>query len=132
VAGAVACLAAAALALGLAGNALAINPPLHLRKAAKNAAAIKPMPAGKGRNAALSKGATPGNGAPSSNAGRTDPARLTGKHAGGVTICEHYAANSPPQNASDLADFHRLQHHSRRFEGTKTGNRGWFSPDGTM
>src|SRR5262249_47580428 len=69
VAGAVACLAAAALALGLAGDALAINSPLYLRKVAKNAAAIKPLPTGKGRSAALSKGA------PASNAGRTDPAR---------------------------------------------------------
>jgi hypothetical protein len=75
VAGAVACLAAAALALGLAGDALAINSPPHLRKVSKNVAAIKPLPTGKGRSAALSKGATPGNGAPSSNTGRTDPAR---------------------------------------------------------
>src|SRR5262245_2823180 len=75
VAGAVACLAAAALTLGLTGDALAINSPLYLRKAAKTAAAIKPLRTGKGRSAALSKGATPGNGALSSNAGRTDPAR---------------------------------------------------------
>ena len=89
VAGAVACLAAAALALGLAGDALAINQPLHLRKAAKNVAAIKPLPAGKGRSAALSKGARPGNGAPSSNAGRTDPTQLT-------AVANRSASTGPP------------------------------------
>src|SRR5262249_45214461 len=58
-AAALACLAAAALALGLACDALAIDPPLHLRKPAKSAAAVKPLPASKGallgRRAALSK-----------------------------------------------------------------------------
>src|SRR5215470_14272872 len=28
-------------------------------------------------------------------------------------------ANPPPQNASDLADFHHRQRHSRRFEGKR-------------
>src|SRR5215470_9139521 len=62
-AAALACLAAAALALGLAGDALAIDPPLlHLRKPAKSA--VKRIPAGKAAfpgHAALSKGAPLGN-----------------------------------------------------------------------
>jgi Subtilase family len=76
-AAAVACLAAAVLALGLAGDALAIDPPLlHLRKPAKSA--VKRIPAGKAAlpgRAALAKGAPLGNVA--GKAGTIDRLRST-------------------------------------------------------